>query len=169
MEIEAWRLYLALYYVVCIGMTIFCLDGGHADEPSREASPDLGAAGAELEDESAQAGAVQGPETLRSQVSRQCQEIDLHDLFEGVREVQMVLDLHGSVGGDVNGLQGSVPLGRYHRALVFLLGGGGSVASCMFRSGVEGAHRAAGAARDPAAWLAVVRRRRARVGSGTAP
>ncbi|QTV99712.1 15.3 kDa agnoprotein [Human adenovirus 7] len=121
-KIEAWRLYLALYYVVCIGMTIFCLDGGHADEPSREASPDLGAAGAELEDESAQAGAVQGPETLRSQVSRQCQEIDLHDLFQGVREVQMVLDLHGSVGGDVNGLQGSVPLGRYHRALVFPFG-----------------------------------------------
>ncbi|AFQ34458.2 L1 13.6 kDa protein [Human mastadenovirus B] len=66
-EAEAWRLYLVLFYIRCIGLFIFCFNGGHADEPPREASPDLGAGGAELKDESAQAGAVQSPETLRTQ------------------------------------------------------------------------------------------------------
>ncbi|AAS16275.2 DNA-binding protein [Human mastadenovirus E] len=122
-EVESWRLHLVLYYVVVVGLALFCLDGGHADEPAREAGPDLGANGSESEDEGAQAGAVQGPETLRSQVSGQRRRaVDLQEFFKGAREVQMVLDLHRAVGGDVDGLQCPVPLGSDHRP-PFLLGG----------------------------------------------
>ncbi|AGT51258.1 DNA-binding protein [Human adenovirus 4] len=124
-EVELWCLHLVLYYVVVVGLALFCLDGGHAYKPAREAGPDLGADGSKSKDEGAQAGAVQGPKTLRSQVSGQRRRaVNLHKFFQGAREVQMVLDLHRAVSGDVNGLQGPVPLGSDHRPL-FLLGGRG--------------------------------------------
>ncbi|AGT77990.1 hypothetical protein H648_40385gpHYPp4 [Human mastadenovirus D] len=92
-ELQEWRPWLVVFMFACVGLTLGLLEDGEADEPAREPGPDLGAAGAQSEDEGAQLGAVHGVAEI--QVRGQGSEVDLVEAGEGVLEMQMVLDFYG--------------------------------------------------------------------------
>ena len=73
-ETAGWFLGLGGMFA-CVGLTMGLLEDGEADKPAREPGPDLGAAGAESEDEGAQLGAVHGVAEI--QVRGQGSEVDL--------------------------------------------------------------------------------------------